>query len=259
MYFAITIKRYRAVEEIGQIKMSVGVIAYYRLMQVCQPEYFRQLLKPVTIIAICKSHNSIACRELGVGQVTPFERVELQPSEVCPKNFIIFDQTDHQSRVMFHPAMAYKFSGSRLNVQTTSSQDFERNKVNQMERELSSPLEEDSDDIDALLSLEGEEPEDYDEEEVSTARSHECYESISDTCSSYCSKSRFSSSVKKSSGTGGYCDSERKHREMKRMVKVLRGILPDASDQMDNVAVLDEAVRYLKSLKVEVEKLGVEP
>jgi len=28
--------------------MSVGIIAYYQQMQVCQAEYFRQLLKPVT-------------------------------------------------------------------------------------------------------------------------------------------------------------------------------------------------------------------
>ncbi|CAJ1935793.1 unnamed protein product [Sphenostylis stenocarpa] len=48
MYLAITIKRYRAVKEVGQIKMSVGVIAYNELMLVCQAEYFRQLLKPVT-------------------------------------------------------------------------------------------------------------------------------------------------------------------------------------------------------------------
>ncbi|KAF5738309.1 hypothetical protein HS088_TW13G01205 [Tripterygium wilfordii] len=42
---------YRAVKEAGQIKMSVGIIAYYQVnevMQVCQAEYFRQLLKPVT-------------------------------------------------------------------------------------------------------------------------------------------------------------------------------------------------------------------
>ncbi|KAF4360142.1 hypothetical protein F8388_000011, partial [Cannabis sativa] len=48
MFIAISIKRYRAVKEVGKIKMSVGVIAYYQLMQVCQAEYFRQLLKPVT-------------------------------------------------------------------------------------------------------------------------------------------------------------------------------------------------------------------
>ncbi|KAA8514959.1 hypothetical protein F0562_018254 [Nyssa sinensis] len=35
-------------KEVGKIKMSVGTIAYYQLMQVCQAEYFRQLLKPVT-------------------------------------------------------------------------------------------------------------------------------------------------------------------------------------------------------------------
>ncbi|KAG2684803.1 hypothetical protein I3843_10G088900 [Carya illinoinensis] len=48
MYIGVTIKRYRAVKEVGQIKMSVRVIAYYQLIQACQAEYFRQLLKPVT-------------------------------------------------------------------------------------------------------------------------------------------------------------------------------------------------------------------
>lgn len=36
MYIAITLKRYRAVKEVGKIKMSVGVIVYYQLVQVCQ-------------------------------------------------------------------------------------------------------------------------------------------------------------------------------------------------------------------------------
>lgn len=48
MFIAVALKRYRAVKEVGRIKMSVGIIAYYQLMQVCQAEYFRQLLKPVT-------------------------------------------------------------------------------------------------------------------------------------------------------------------------------------------------------------------
>ncbi|KAK4589292.1 hypothetical protein ACB098_05G121000 [Castanea mollissima] len=48
MYIGVTIKRYRAVKEVGKIKMSVGIITYYQLIQVCQAEYFRQLLKPVT-------------------------------------------------------------------------------------------------------------------------------------------------------------------------------------------------------------------
>lgn len=192
---------------------------------------------------------------------TPFKRVELQPSEVCPKNFIIFDQTINQSRIMFHPAMANKINGPGLNVNAAYAQDYATNKVNPVEGELSSPFEEDSDDIDALLSMEGEELEDRDEEEVSTARTNENYESIDDTCSSYASKSkknRSSSSVRKSSGTSGYCsNSEVKHQEMKRMVRVLRQIVPGGGDQMDSVTVLDDAVRYLKSLKVEVEKLGV--
>lgn len=36
MCIAVTIKRYRAVKEVGKIKMCVGVIAYYQLVQVCQ-------------------------------------------------------------------------------------------------------------------------------------------------------------------------------------------------------------------------------
>ncbi|XP_054776697.1 transcription factor bHLH144-like [Prosopis cineraria] len=198
----------------------------------------------------------------GARQITPFERVELQPSEVCPKNFIIFDQTDNRSRILFHPAMANKFSGPGLNVHATYNRDSEKNEVNPVEGELSSPFEEDSEDINALLSLDGEELDDRDEEEVSTARTNENYESICDTCSSYGSKSkkRSSSSVQKSSRTHGHCSNpEIKHWEMKRMIRVLRGIVPGGGEQMDSVTVLDEAVRYLKSLKVEAEKLGVAP
>lgn len=48
MYIGITGKRYSADKEVGKVNMSVGIIAYYQVMQVCQAEYFRQLLKPVT-------------------------------------------------------------------------------------------------------------------------------------------------------------------------------------------------------------------
>ncbi|KAL4278380.1 hypothetical protein GQ457_03G035650 [Hibiscus cannabinus] len=81
----------------------------------------------------------------------------------------------------------------------------------------------------------------------------------SDSHSAYGSKPRKNSSCSstlKSSGSGGFSDPE-KRLKMKKMVKVLRGIVPGA-DEMGTVAVLDEAVRYLKSLKVEAKKLGVE-
>lgn len=48
MYIAFTLKRYKAVKEAGEIKMHAGSVAYCQLMLVCQAEYFRQLLKPVT-------------------------------------------------------------------------------------------------------------------------------------------------------------------------------------------------------------------
>lgn len=48
MFIKVELKRYRTVMEVGEIIMNVRISAYYQLMQVCQAEYFRQLLKPVT-------------------------------------------------------------------------------------------------------------------------------------------------------------------------------------------------------------------
>ena len=197
----------------------------------------------------------------GVKHLGPFHGVEFQPSDVCPKNFIIFDQTDHRSQIMFHPGIAQKFNCPGLNLCATYIRNnLEKRKIDIEEGEASSALKEDSEDIDALLSLEEEDEEEYDEEEVSTARTHGNYGSnCEDTCSSYGSKPRkikSSSSILKSSSSGSSCNSERKRQKMKKMVKALRGIVPGSS-QMTTVAVLDEAVKYLKSLKVEVQKLGV--
>ncbi|XP_015575001.2 transcription factor bHLH144 [Ricinus communis] len=189
----------------------------------------------------------------------PVHGIEFQPSEVCPKNFIIFDQTDHRSQIMFHPTVAHRFNGPGLNMHASYFQEnYEREAVDDTGREMSS-LKEDSDDIDALLSLEEEEQDECDEEEVSTARTYGNYGSSSpDSCSTYGSKPRKtgSSSVQKSPGSGSSCSTERKRQKMKKMVKALRGIVP-GGDQMNTVTVLDEAVRYLKSLKVEVQKIGV--
>ncbi|XP_044497098.1 transcription factor bHLH144 [Mangifera indica] len=189
----------------------------------------------------------------------PFNGFEMQPSEVCPKNFIILDQTRHQSQIMFHPASAHKFDGPSLNYYANYIQDiFARKDVTDIKTEMSSSLKEDSDDIDALLSLE-EEEEDYDEEEVSTARTVRNYRNNSpDSVSSYASEHQKNKSSSKlnSSGSTSNCNIELKQQKMKKMVKVLRGIVP-GGDQMNTVTVLDEAVKYLKSLKVEVQKLGV--
>lgn len=201
----------------------------------------------------------------GSKHLKPFHDVEFQPSEVCPRNFIIFDQTDHRSQIMYHPAMAHKFSNPGLNIHTTYVHDTFGGKemINDV-TEISSPLEEDSDDIDALLSSEDEEEEEeqaeYDEEEVSTARTYGNYGCSSpESYSNYGSKARknsSSSSIHKSSGSVSSCKSERKQQRVKKMVRALRGIVP-GGNQMNSAAVLDEAVQYLKSLKVEVQKLGV--
>ncbi|KAM7500653.1 hypothetical protein LguiA_025067 [Lonicera macranthoides] len=195
----------------------------------------------------------------GANPFTPFHTVDIQPSDVCPRNFIIFDQTDNRSQIMFHPAAAPKFCYPGLSIGAPFLQDnAKRNGANE-EREISSSLKEDSHDIDALLSLEEEEEEEEDEEEVSTARTYGNYGSDSPdsgpTRGPKHRKRTSSSSSPKSTGSGSSV-SERKRMKMRKMVKTLRGIVP-GGDRMNTVAVLDEAVRYLKSLKVEVQKLGV--
>ncbi|XP_048140949.1 transcription factor bHLH144-like [Rhodamnia argentea] len=190
----------------------------------------------------------------------PVHGLQFQPSTLCPKNFIVFDQTAYQSRIMFHPAIAPKFGNPGFQSYPTYVEKKDEIKCAFNEqREVSFSDKEDSDDIDALLSLEEEEDEEYDEDEVSTARTNGNYGSSSpDSCSSYRSKTRklsISSLLQKSSGGTSSSSNEPKQQKMKKMVKALRGIIP-GGNQMSTVTLFDEAVRYLKTLKIEAEKLG---
>ncbi|CAN1847083.1 Transcription factor bHLH144 [Linum perenne] len=274
MYLAA--KRLKELKEIGKTNMIVGVVAYYRVMQICQRNRFlmhrdqRFHPKAVPPLAYQAGDNythlpvpSSFPELLPPDELRPVYGVEFQPSEACPKNFVIVDQTDHRSQIMFNPAFAHKFPAANFNGPSRfMHENFERKDVITLEKELSF-LKEDSDDIDVLLSLDNDNDNDeddvYDEDEVSTARTYGTYGSSSpDSCSNYdynnSRSNACSSSAQKSSGgnTG-----EKKQLKMKRMVKALRGIVPGA-EQMNTVTVIDEAVRYLKSLKVEAEKLGVD-
>ncbi|KAM1008276.1 hypothetical protein ACFX2J_004731 [Malus domestica] len=273
MNIGVNVKKYRAIKEVGKILMSVGVIAYSHQMQVCQsdqqfdpnkaaPPFSNQVGNNYMHIPVASGCGAVLPND--ANHFRPFHGVEFQTSSICPKNFIIFDQTDHRSQIMFNPEISHKITGPAFNLCAAYIQDnLGLNEGNIDNREASSTLKEDSDDIDALLSLEEEELEDYDEEEVSTARTRGNYgSSFSDSCSSYglkTKKERLCSSLEKSTaiGSSSSCNSERKRQKMKKMVRTLRGIVPGANE-MNTVAVLDEAVQYLKSLKVELQKLGVE-
>ncbi|KAI3962811.1 hypothetical protein MKW98_029970 [Papaver atlanticum] len=189
----------------------------------------------------------------GAMQIRPFNGVELQPFEVCPENFIIFDQTERRSRIIVNPVVAEKFKYSGFDVQGNN----EMKDVGAEYSESSFPMKEDTADINALLSLDYEEGEEEDEEEISTARTLGSSRGCSpDSCSTYGSRPR---KVRLTSSTKSFtCNSsiEKKHHKMKEVIKTLRGIVPGA-DEMNNAAVLDEAVKYLKSLKVEVKKQGI--
>lgn len=196
---------------------------------------------------------------------------EFQPLETCPKNFIIFDQTENKGRVMFHPALAQKFSYPSFDIHPTLAHNHGENldKVNDIRGKLSSSLKEDTEEIDALLSSEEEEEEEEEEDEdedeeddvISTGRTpgnwgYNSHYSSSSTGGSKSRKAKSSSSAHNSFSSSA-SSSDRKRERMRKMVKALRGIIP-GGDHLDTPTVLDEAVRYLKSLKMEAKKLGIQ-
>lgn len=206
------------------------------------------------------------------GTTIPFQSLhgfQFQPSEACPKNFIIFDRTDNRRQIMFHPAIGGKFcyaaGQNDVAPHYGDSAYVGFDVADNEQREVTSSLKEDSDDIDALLSFDEEEQDESDEEEVSTARTDVNRGNNSpDSCHNYEStppRKKRVTSLKKNSGgnvNDSGCNNERKRLKMRKMVRALRGIVPGANQMnMNTVAVLDEAVRYLKSLKVEMQKLGV--
>lgn len=183
----------------------------------------------------------------------PLNGFEVQPSETCPKNFIIFDQTDNKNRIMFHPALAHKFNSPNFDICAAHAEVGGRNPgKNDNHDKYSSSLKEDTEDIDALLSSEEEE-----EDVVSTGRTPGSWggSSLDSSCSMSGLKSNIASTQK--SASSGASNNERKRERMRKMVKALRGIIP-GGDQLDTPAVLDEAVKYLKSLKVEMKQLGIQ-
>ncbi|CAL5038600.1 unnamed protein product [Urochloa decumbens] len=187
--------------------------------------------------------------------------LEFQPSDTCPKNYVIFDQMYDRSRVMFHPSLANNFGssgggydydhrcyGGGYDQNCGGKSAYYGCGVDDGSGAASIRQKEDTDEIDALMSTEDGEVED---DVLSTGRTPGCRAggSPDSTCSSGYGASGGGSGRKHD--TGG----EKKKERMKKMVRTLKGIIP-GGDRMDTPAVLDEAVRYLKSLKVEVKKLG---
>ncbi|CAN6236964.1 unnamed protein product [Urochloa humidicola] len=183
--------------------------------------------------------------------------LEFQPSDTCPKNYVIFDQTYDRSRVMFHPSLANNFGAGGYDYDHrcygydqayAGKSSYDNNDDNG--GAASVRQKEDTAEIDALMSTEDGEDED---DVLSTGRTPGCRAggSPDSTCSSGYRTGTGGNGGRKQEANGG----EKKKERMKKMVRTLKGIIP-GGDRMDTPAVLDEAVRYLKSLKVEVKKLG---
>lgn len=203
----------------------------------------------------------------------PFHGVELQPSAVCPKNFVIFDQTyDHRSQVMYHPELTHKLMNSpSLNgLATTFQNEYVGEGYGNYEQGVSTSHQEDPNEIDALLSTDEdyedgdeEDEEGGDSEEASTARnaSRENGNTSAESCCSSYGYNNNNNSKKQSKSLSGSAscnnnDVGKGRKKMKKMMGVLRRIVP-GGEEMNTACVLDEAVQYLKSLKLEAQKLGV--
>jgi hypothetical protein len=179
---------------------------------------------------------------------------EFQPSKVCPRNFIIFDHTDEKGRIMYHPALVNKLNPANINAFPCHGEvicrSLHRDDGNHVQH--ASSFKEDTEEINALLSSD----EDSDEDDVmSTGRSPGPLEIAPCESSSppgFKKMKHFSGNNSVFSGSMENIT----HDEIRKMVTVLRGIIP-GGDQLDAPDVLEEAVRYLKFLKVEAEKLGV--
>ena len=237
------------------------------LMQSNQRGSSRQVLPRKDRVSMSDLHNAGPASAYGhvspVGPESsrPSYAVEFQSTEICPRNFVIFDHTEDRSQIMFHPTIAHNVSYPPVHLYGTVSDNEEAKFGNNVEGGIPSPFSEDSDDINALLSLDydDEDQGECEEEDVSTARTrHYDGSSSPDSCSNYapkatrleCPSSHYNSSY------SGCSSGEGKRKKMQKMVKVLKGMVP-GGDQMNTVAILDEAVKYLKSMKVEVQKLGV--
>lgn len=194
----------------------------------------------------------------------PLTGLEFQPSDTCPKNYVIFDQTYDRSRVMFHPSLANNFGNPGGGGYDYGSHCYGYGYDQSYPGEsayhgcggdggaggVSVRQKEDTDEIDALMSTEDGDDED---DVLSTGRTPGCRAggSPDSTCSSGGYAGNSGGRKHEAGGGGG----EKKKERMKKMVRTLKGIIP-GGDRMDTPAVLDEAVRYLKSLKVEIKKAG---
>ncbi|AAG12858.1 unknown protein; 14666-16092 [Arabidopsis thaliana] len=268
----------RSLKEIGTFMMTTCFIANYQSVQVCQNNQFPHFSDEVgdrnmhNPYASGSSYDALfpPCAKL------PYHGVELQPSAVCPKNFVIFDQTYDRSQVMYHPELTHKLMNtpSLNNLASTFQNEYvggSYGNYGNYEQEVSSSYQEDPNEIDALLSAD----EDYEEnddnegeedggdsEEVSTARtsSRDYGNTTAESCcSSYGYNNNNNNNSRKQSLSGSASSSNndgKGRKKMKKMMGVLRRIVP-GGEQMNTACVLDEAVQYLKSLKIEAQKLGV--
>lgn len=166
-----------------------------------------------------------------------FTQLEFEPYGKCPQNLIIFDQTDVKHRIMYNPAFVQKLSFENHNLTLPNLE------VEGLSRLCSSPsFKEDTNEIDILLN--SDEEEDFDDDTVSTGRTPCNWYSTS--CDSNSCNSTY----------GGPDRNECKRERMRKMVRILQEIVP-GMEGLDTGTVLDEAVKYLKYLKTEAEKLGI--
>uniref|UniRef100_A0ACD5VMA0 Uncharacterized protein n=1 Tax=Avena sativa TaxID=4498 RepID=A0ACD5VMA0_AVESA len=187
----------------------------------------------------------------------PVAGFDFQPSNVIPRNFIIFDRDDDRGRAMYHPSLVNKVNSTNIHDLCSYDEAVCRSsgQGHGNVEEGSSSFKEDTQEIDALLSSdEGSDEDDV----VSTGRTPCPLESGSLDSPSPLNSMKMRYSCEKGDILSGSKEGVTPE-SMSKIITVLRGVIPGAyQDQLDTPAVLQEAVRYLKFLKMEAKKLGLD-
>ncbi|CAF1969101.1 unnamed protein product [Brassica oleracea var. botrytis] len=171
----------RSLKEIGTFMMTTCFIANYQSVLVCQLNKDRDLFFHILALhghsLMQNNQHPYFSDVMGDGNMNsfpqawnyptsassfdalfppcaklPFHGVELQPSSVSPKNFVVFDQIYDRSQVMYHPELTLRLVNSGL------ASSFQNEYVvggygnyGQQEVSSSSSHQEDPNEIDALL------------------------------------------------------------------------------------------------------------
>ncbi|KAL3620971.1 hypothetical protein CASFOL_035883 [Castilleja foliolosa] len=197
------------------------------------------------------------------------------------KKFLIFDRSGNHTRLFFRPSFSLQnqviASSDKLNVASRMDEQFLSNPLTEEkwdENDLNdgeSEMLEDSEEIDALLYSDSDDDDEYDDEEndevTSTMHAPFVIEEGSPK-----RQRLLDGGYNKSSLVSFECPSDRagscnyngidsseidKKVKIRETLKILESIIPGSRSNKDPVSVIEKAIGYLESMRIEATALGL--